>query len=165
MSMSRTYMADSGLVALGATGLTPLLYIAPTSTNDLNIIDIKISCEVSGSAPTAVSNSDLFFSLNVVTGTKGGGASVTPSKLNTALAANTVCSSGSTALTGLTQSTELWPGAIPFTAGAVWQDSMENTGREINLAASSLNCVYVNVPSGPGYGSGWYARAVVWFAE
>lgn len=165
MAMYRAYSADSGLVALAATGLTPLLYIAPTSTNDANITAVTVSCEVSSSAPTAVSNSDLFFSLNVVTGTKGGGAAVTPSKLGTSLAANTVFSSGSTALTGLTQSTELWGHPIPFAAGAFEDGAWENTGREINLAASSTNCFYVNVPSGPGYGANWYVRVVCWFAE
>lgn len=166
MAMYRPYVADSGLVALSATGLTPLLYLAPTSTNDANIIAVKASVEASGSAPTAVANSDLFFSLNTVTGTKAGGAAVTPSKLSSSgLAANTVCSSGSTALTGLTQAAELWCGAVPFTAGAFASEAWENTGREVNLAASSTSCLYVNVPAGPGVGAGWYARVAVWFAE
>jgi hypothetical protein len=166
MAMYRPYVVDSGLIALSATGLTALLYLAPTATNDANILAVKCSVEVSGSAPTAVANSDLYFSLNTVTGTKGGGSGVTPSKLSpSGLAANTVCSSGSTALTGLTQSTELWGGAVPFTAGAFTNEAWENTGREINLAASSQTAFYVNVPSGPGVGANWFARVMCWIAE
>lgn len=166
MGMYRAYVADSGLVGVSGTGLIPVLYIAPTSTADLNIIAVKASIEVAGSAPTAVSNSDLYFSLNTVTGTKAGGAAVTPSKLSpSALAAATVFSSGSTALTGLTQTTELWGGAVPFTAGAFTNEAWENTGREINLAASSLSAFYVNVPSGPGAGTGFSVRVLAWFAE
>lgn len=166
MSMYRAYSVDSGLIAISSTGLTPLLYLAPTSTNDANIIAVKASIETGSSAPTAVSNSDLFFSLNTVTGTKAGGGAVTPTKLNTALAANTVVSSAaSAAITGLTQSTEQWGGAIPFTAGAFTNEAWENTGREINLAASSLNAFYVSVPSGPGVGANWSVRVVCWLAE
>lgn len=164
--MYRAYLADSGLVAVSGTGLTPLLYLAPTSTNDCNVIAVKCSVEVSGSAPTAVSNSDLYFSLNTVTGTKAGGASVTPAKLSpSGLAANTVASSGSTALTGLTQSTQLWGGAVPFTAGAFTNEAWENTGREVYLAASSQTAFYVNVPSGPGAGANWLVRVLAWLAE
>lgn len=166
MGMYRAYAVDSGLVALSATGDTPLLYLAPTSTNDANVIAVKASIETGSSAPTAVSNGNLLFSLNVVTGTKGGGGAVTPSKLGTSLAANTVASSAaSAALTGLTKSTELWAGAVPFTAGAFTNEAWENTGREVNLAASSLNCFYVNCPSGPGDGANWFVRVVAWLAE
>jgi len=166
MAMYRPYLVDSGLVAVSATGLTPLLYLAPTATNDCNVIAVKCSVEVSSSAPTAVSNSDLFFSLNTVTGTKAGGAAVTPSILGaSSLAANTVASSGSTALTGLTQSTELWAGAVPYTGGAFTNEAWENTGREIYLAASSKTAFYVNVPSGPGAGSNWFVRVLAWIAE
>lgn len=166
MSMYRAYSVDSGLVAISSTGLTPLLYLAPTSTNDANIIAVKASIETGSSAPTAVSNSDLFFSLNTVTGTKAGGGAVTPTKLNTSLAANTVVSSAaSAAITGLTQAAEQWGGAIPFTAGAFTNEAWENTGREINLAASSLNAFYVSVPSGPGVGANWSVRVVCWLAE
>lgn len=165
--MYRSYVVDSGLIAVSATGLSgPLLYLAPPSTADCNIIAVKASVEVGSSAPTAVSNSDLYFSLNTVTGTKAGGAAVTPAKLSpSGLAANTVCSSGSTAITGLTQSTELWGGAVPFTAGAFTNEAWENTGREVNLAASSISAFYVNVPSGPGAGSGFSVRVIAWLAE
>jgi hypothetical protein len=165
--MYRPYLLDSGLISVSATGLSgPLLYLAPTSTNDVNILAVKASIEVSGSAPTAVSNSDLYFSLNTVTGTKAGGATATPAILGpSSLIANTVASTGTTAITGLTQSTELWGGAVPFTAGAFTNEAWENTGREINLAASSKSAFYVNVPSGPGAGTGFYVRVLAWLAE
>lgn len=167
MSMYRPYIVDSGLIAISATGLSaPLLYFAPTATNDCNIIAVTCSIEVAGSAPTAVSNSDWFFSLNTSTGTKAGGAAVTPSVIGpSALIANTVCSSGSTPITGLTATTELWGHAVPFSAGSFSDAAWENTGREINLAASSKTAFYVNVPSGPGAGAGWQARVIAWIAE
>jgi len=167
MAMYRPYIVDTGLVSITATGLTPLLYIAPTSTNDVNIIAVACSVEVSGSAPTAVSNSDWFFSVNTVTGTKGGGGAVVPSIIGpSSLAANTVFSSAaSAAITGLTQSTERYGHAVPFSAGSFSDGAWENTGREINLAASSTSAVYRSVPSGPGAGAGWYARAILWIAE
>jgi hypothetical protein len=165
--MYRPYMVDSGLIAFSSTGLSaPLLYLAPTATNDCNIIAIRVSAEVSGSAPTAVSNSDLYFSLNTVTGTKAGGAVATPAILSaSALAANTVGSTGTTAITGLTQSTELWGAPVPFAGGAFITDSWENTGREINLAASSKTAFFLNVPAGPGAGANWFVRVMAWLAE
>jgi hypothetical protein len=167
MSMYRPYEIDSGLIALSGTGLqAPLLYLVPPAGNDTNIIALVCSCEVSGSNPTAVSNSDLFFSLNTTTGTKAGGAAVTPSKIGpSSLAAGTVASSGTTAITGLTQSTELWGHPVPFTAGAFTDQAWENTGREINLAASSTTAFYVTVPAGPGVGAGFFVRVVCWIAE
>lgn len=167
MAMFRPYLVDSGLISVSGTGLlAPLLYLAPASTADCNIIALTCSVEVSGSAPTAVSNSDLYFSLNTVTGTKAAGAAVTPSPLGpSALAANTVASSGTTGITGLTQSTELWGHTVPFTAGAFTDQAWENTGREINLAASSKTAFYVTVPSGPGAGTGFSVRVLAWLAE
>lgn len=167
MSMYRAYRVNTGLIAISSTGLTPLLYVAPTSTNDLHITSIKVSIATGSSAPTAVSNGEWYFSLNVVTGTKAGGGAVTPSKLgSSALAANTVFSSASSAaITGLTQSTDAWGGDIPFTAGAFSTEDWANTGEEIDLAASSLNCFYLNVPSGPGVGANWSARVIATFAE
>jgi hypothetical protein len=165
--MYRPYMVDSGLIAFSATGLSaPLLYFAPPSTSDANIISIRVSAEVSGSAPTAVSNSDLYFSLNTVTGTKAGGAAVTPAILSpSSLAATTVASSGTTAITGLTQSTELWGAPVPFAGGAFITDSWENTGREINLGASSKTAFFLTVPAGPGAGANWFVRVMAWIAE
>jgi hypothetical protein len=165
--MYRPYYVDSGLISVSGTGtLAPLLYLAPPSTADVNIIALVCSVEVDAANPTAVSNSDLFFSLNTVTGTKAGGAAVTPNRIGpSALAANTVASSGTTAITGLTQSTELWGHPVPFTAGAFTDQAWENTGREINLAASSTSAFFVRVPVGPGAGSGFFVRVEAWLAE
>jgi hypothetical protein len=167
MGTYRPYLVDSGQISVSGTGLLgPLLYLAPTSTNDANLLAIKAEIEVASTSPVAVSNSDLYFSLNTVTGTKAGGAAATPSKLGpSSLAANTVCSSGTTAITGLTQTTQLWGGAVPYSAGSFTNEAWENTGREINLAASSQTAFYVNVPSGPGAGTGFFVRVLCWFAE
>jgi hypothetical protein len=167
MAMYRPYYVDSGLLSVSGTGvLAPLLYFAPPATADANIIALVCSVEVDAATPTAVSNSDLFFSLNKVTGTKAGGAAVTPAIIGpSSLAANTVASSGTTPITGLTQSTELWGHPVPFTAGAFTDQAWENTGREINLAASSTSAFYVRVPAGPGAGSGFFVRVEAWLAE
>jgi hypothetical protein len=169
MSMARTYMSDSGLVAISATGATAALYIAPTSTNDLNIFKVIPSVEASSSVPTVPSNSSIQCTLNKVTGTKAGGAAVTPAgplQNLTGLAANTVFSSGSTALTGLTQSTEVWSRTIPFAAGSFRESDEENTNAlEINIPASGTYCFYFSVPSGPGAGSNLFLRYVVYFSE
>ncbi|HEX4661906.1 MAG TPA: hypothetical protein VH307_31305 [Streptosporangiaceae bacterium] len=170
MSMSRTYIADSGLIAIGATGLTPAFYLAPTATNDLNIFKIVPSISAGAGVPTVPSNSNLFCSLNKVTGTKAGGGAVTPSgplQNLSGLAANTVWSSAaSAAITGLTQSTEAWGKDIPFAAGASSDVDEENTNSlEINIPASSTYCFYFNVPAGPGFGANLFARFLVYFSE
>lgn len=169
MSMSRTYMADSGLIAIAATGLTPAFYLAPPATADLNIFKVIPSIEVGASLPTVPSNSNLFCTLNKVTGVKAGGAAVTPYgplQNSGGLAAQTVWSSGSTALTGLTQSTELWPRTIPMAVGSFRESDEENTNAlEINIPASGTYCFYFNVPAGPGAGSNLFARFVVYFSE
>lgn len=169
MGTSRSYMVDSGLIAISATGATPGLYIAPTANNDLNVVRMKASIEAGSSTPSPPSNSSVLFSLCKVTGTKAGGAAVTPSPLNIgvsgALAAQTVFSSGSTALTGLTQSTEFWPMPIAFSPGSFDVEDLENTGLETNIPASGTWCVYFNPAAGPGAGSNCYARIALWFTE
>jgi hypothetical protein len=163
MSIYRAYSVDSGLISIAATTAVPALYIAPTATNDLNLVKFKVSVE-GVSSPAPPSNGSVFFALNKVTGVKAGGAAVTPSQLSGAtLAANTVFSSGSTALTGLTQSTEYWGGSVPFTAGASWSDDFENTGLETNIPASGTFAVYFTAASGAG--TGCSARVILWFAE
>ena len=163
MSIFRAYSADSGLVSIGSTSATPMFYIAPSATGDCNLVKFKVSVE-GVSSPAPPSNGSVFFSLNKVTGSKGGGSAVTPSPTGqSTLAATTVFSSGSTALTGLTQSTEYWGGPVPFTAGAAWSDDFENTGLEINIPASGTYCVYFIAASGAG--SGCSARCILWFAE
>jgi hypothetical protein len=159
----RTYMADSGLVSIAGTSATPALYLSTTSTQTLTIAKIKVSVE-GVSSPAPPSNGSVFFSLNLVTGTVGGGAGVTPAQITgPALAAQTTWKSGSTALTGLTQSTEVWPATVPFTAGASWADDHENTGLEFPVPVSGLYAVYFTAASGAG--SGCSARVAIWFAE
>jgi hypothetical protein len=169
MSMSRTYMSDSGLIAIAATGLTPAFYLAPTATNDVNLFKVVPSIEAGASVPTVPSNSSIQFTLNKVTGTKAGGAAVTPAgplQNLAGLAANTVWSSGSTALTGLTQSTEVWTRTIPFAIGSFRESDEENTNAlEINIPASGTYAFYFSVPSGPGAGSNCFARLVVYSSE
>lgn len=167
MSMSRTYVVNSGLVAISATGLTPVLYVAVPSTADGNVFKIVPSIEASSSVPTVPSNSDVFFSLNKVTGTVGGGAAVTPSQVaGNVLASNLTWKSGSTALTGLTQSTEYWPRTIPFAIGSFRESDEENTNAlEIPLQPSTNYAFYINVPSGPGAGTNCFCRVICYNAE
>jgi hypothetical protein len=174
VGMFRPYLCDSGQIAIGATGLSgPLMYYAPPSTADGNLFKIKVSCEAGASTPTVPTSSSLAFTFNRVTGTKAGGAAVTPSPIGsgTALAAaaplasNITVSSGSTAITGLTQTTELWEATIPFSPGSFAGDDDPNTGEEVYLAASGLYAFYLTVPAGPGFGSNLFARVVAWHAE
>lgn len=163
MAVYRGYEINSGLVSISGTSATPVLYVAPTSTNDTNIVRIHVAIEAV-SSPAPPSNGSVYFSLNKVTGTKGGGAAVTPSQLSGAtLAANTVYSSGSTALTGLTISTEYWGAPVPFTAGASWEDAFENTGLEVNIPASGTYAFWFLSASGAG--SGLSARVIAWATE
>ncbi len=167
--ISRTYFVDSSPVAtspvaISATTPVPMLYIAPTATNDLNICRIRVSVE-GISTPTPPNNGSVLFSLNLVTGTKAGGGAVTPSKTGpSGLAANTVFSSAqSAAITGLTQSTCLWSHPVPFAAGASWEDSLENTGFERYIPASGIYAIYFQAASGAGSGCG--AKVTLDFAE
>src|SRR5258707_2467572 len=78
--MFRTYMTDSGLVPISATGVSaPLLYLTAPATADGNIFKIKISCEAGAGTPTVPTSSSLAVPLNTVTGTKAGGPAGTPS--------------------------------------------------------------------------------------
>ena len=163
--LNRTYLADSGLITLAATTAVPAFYIAPTSTNDLVIARINVQVEATGAQSASPStNTSILFQLSTVTGSVGGGAAITPKQISgTALAANTVWKSGSTTLTGLTQTTEFWDKAIALSAGSWAEDAYENTGLEIPLAASSLSCFYFTCAG--GYGASLAARIQVWFTE
>lgn len=168
MSMApRVYIVDSGQVSISATGLSaPLLYLTPSATATANIIKIKVSCEAGAGTPTVPTSSSLAFTLNTVTGTKAGGSAVTPNPiLADTLASNTTASSGSTAITGLTQTTERWEGTIPFSPGSFAGDDDPNTGEEVWIGASSQTAFFVTVPAGPGAGSNLFARVVCWIAE
>jgi hypothetical protein len=163
MSMYRAFEIDSGLISIGGTSLTPALYISPGASADTNIVRIKVSVEAV-SSPAPPSNGSVYFSLNKVSGTKAGGSSVTPTPIGASqVAAVTTWSSGSTALTGLTQGIELWGGVVPFTSGAWSEDTFENTGLECYIPASGIFSFYFISPSGAG--SGCSARVIAWATE
>lgn len=167
MPMQRTYYTDSGLVAIAATGLTPALYISVPSTADANVFKLVPSIEAGSSVPVMPSNNDVQVTFNIVTGTVGGGAAVTPQQMNgNVLASNLTVKSGSTALTGLTQGTEKHSWTIPFAVGAFRESDEENTNAlEIPMLPSTLYAVYMNVPSGPGAGSNLFLRIILDHAE
>lgn len=164
MAVYRSYEIDSGAVSISGTAAIPLLYIAPGSGNDMNILRVKVMIEAA-STPAPPSNGSVLFQISAVTGSVGGGASLTPTKLSSSsLIAQTAYKGGTTAITGLTQSaTEYWAHAVPFTAGASWEDAMENTGLEINVPASATWCLYSTAASGAG--SGCTARAILLTGE
>jgi hypothetical protein len=164
MLNGRTYMVDSGLISIATASAVPALYFSTPSTGTLALAKMKVSVE-GVSSPAPPSNGSVFFALCVVTGTQGGGGAVTPEQTSgPALAAQSTWESASSAaLTGLTQSTEVWPSTIPFTAGASWSDDFENTGLEPAIAISAKYCVYFTAASGAG--SGCSARVVLWFGE
>lgn len=166
MPMFRTYETDSGLVAITATGLTaPLLFLSTPATADGNLFKIKCSVEAGAGAPVVPTNSNAFFSVNVVTGTKAGGAAVTPNPTGpVTLASNITASSGSTAITGLTQSTELWGGTCSLVPGSSTSDDDPNTGEEVYLKISGQWAVYANIPAGPGAPT-VSLRVIIWHAE
>jgi hypothetical protein len=159
MAIARYYEINGGLVPISAATALPLLYISTPSTADTNVLRIKVSVEAV-SSPAPPSNGSVYFSLNLVTGTKAGGAAATPTKLSASgLASNVTYSAGSTAITGLTPTTEYWGAAVPFTSGAAWEDAYENTGLEIYLPVSSQFAMYVISPS--GFSSTCAARAIL----
>lgn len=161
MSIYRAYEVDSGGVSIGGASATEILYITPASTADCNIVKVKVAIE-GASSPAPPSNGSVLFTINKVTGSASGGSGITPTPTGqSALAAQTTVKGSG--VTGLTAGVEYWAGVVPFTAGASWSDDFENTGLEINLAASGLYAVYFTAASGAG--TGCNARVVLWIAE
>jgi hypothetical protein len=143
MSMFRLYEVDSKGVAVAASA-TPVLYFATTSTNDAHVVRFRGICEgvsVSSAPPT---NASIIYTINVVTGTVGGGGSVTPiQRGGPTLAANTTfTSANAAAITGLTQGNQVGILEIPYATGAWEEDAWENTGGEVDIPASGKYCVY-----------------------
>lgn len=168
MTMYRGYETNSGIIAVSATGLSaPLLYISTPATADGNMFKAKCSVVAPSSAPSPPSNQSAFFSLNKVTGTKAGGAAVTPSVIGPqGLASNFTLSSGTTTITGLTQSTELWGQDEPFTIGSAFGDDDPNTGEEVWLGPSGQFAWFINIPAwSGGAGTNMAARVIMWHAE
>lgn len=164
MAMYRSYEVDSQGVAISAS-LTPLLYFATTSTNDAHIFRFKGIVEGTGSGSAPAANSSVIFTINAVTGTVGGGGSVTPVQRagGSVLAANTTFSSAHAgALTGLTQGAQAGIIEVPYATGAWEEDGWENTGFEIDIAPSSKYCVYMIASQA---GTSCNARAVLKFSE
>ena len=167
MPMYRCYETNSGIIAASATGLSgPLLYFSTPATADGNLFKAKVSVVAAAGAPTPPSNQSGFFSLNKVTGTKAGGAAVTPSPIGpNNLASNITVSSGSTAITGLTQSTELWGQDVGFAVGSFAGDDDPNTGEEVFLGPSGQFAFYLNLGAGAGAGTNMNVRVITWHAE
>lgn len=168
MPMNRTYVTDSGLVAIAGTGSTPMMYFSVPAAADANLFKLVPSIEVDAGVPTVPSNSDVNFALFVVTGAVGGGAALTPKQLNgNVLPSNLTVKSGSTALTGLTQGAFAgWGRTIPFAAGAFSEADHENTSAlEVPLLPSTLYAVYFRIPVGPGAGTNMFARLYAHWAE
>lgn len=168
MPMHRTYVTDSGLIAVSATGSTPIMYYSLPATADANIFKVVPSVEVDASVPTVPSNSDVNFALFKVTGAVGGGAALTPVQLEgNVLASNATVKSGSTALTGLTQGAFAgWGRTIPFGAGSFRESDEENTAAlEVPMLPSTNYAIYMRVPVGPGAGTNMLVRVYTWWAE
>lgn len=164
MAMCRTYEVDSKGVAIAATA-TPILYFATTSTNDAHIFRFKGIVEGTGGTSAPAANSSVIFTINVVTGTVGGGGSVTPAQRSggSALAANTTfTSANAAAITGLTQGAQVGFLEVPYATGAWEEDGWENTGFEIDIAPSSKYCVYMIASLA---GTACNARTVLKFSE
>lgn len=161
--MYRGFEIDSGLIAITGTTAVPALFVETGAAVDTNIVRIKVSVEAVA-APAPPSNGSVFFSLNKVTGTVGGGVSVTPTPVGPSpVPAAATWKSGSTALTGLTQGAEAWGGVVPFTSGAWAEDTYEHTGLEIYIPESGLYAFWFAAPSGAG--SGCSARVIAWATE
>jgi hypothetical protein len=162
--MFRSYEVDSKGVALAAS-LTPILYFATTSTNDAHIVRFRAIVEGVSSSSAPAANSSVIFTINAVTGTVGGGGSVTPVQRGggSALAANTTfTSANAAAITGLTQGSQVGILEVPYMTGAWEEDVWENTGFEIDIAPSTKYCVYMIASQA---GTACNGRAVLKFTE
>ena len=164
--LNRTYYASSGLVAVSGTSAVPALYVSTPATADLVICKILVAIEsTSAQSASPSTNNSILFTLNTVTGSVAGGAAVTPHQQPGAssLAARSTWTSGSTALTGLTQSTDWWGQPIALSAGSWAAQDETNTGLEIAVPISSTLCFYYLAASGAG--SNLAAKIEAWFTE
>jgi hypothetical protein len=129
-----------------STTPTPILYGVTVSGQDCNISAIRVGCFGSGSG--FPSNASFTASLNIVTGTVGGGNTATARQLNapaTLSAQTTFLTAGGTsaaAITTLTLSMFLWSQQIPFTAGANWGEWF-TPNYEINIPVSTKFALYI----------------------
>lgn len=146
MALGRAYTVTSGLVTYTGTSATPIFYGAATSTATADIQAIRIGL-YSGSSASYPTNGTVLAQLSRVTGTVGGGGTVTAVPHNSAdIAANTTFKDGTTGITGLTQGVTLWQQSLPFTAGANWAE-WASPGSEWRVPASGLFAVYLTASS------------------
>jgi hypothetical protein len=164
MASFRPYFVDSGTVTIGTTTATPMLYIQPSGSADMNISALRVSVE-GISSPAPASNASLLFSLNKVTGTVGGGATVTGAPVNGGTTSSTTSfkSAATAALTGLTASTEYWAHPVPYAAGSSWGEVLGGTGFERNIPPGGTYAVYFTAQAGAG--SGCTARVTLDYGE
>jgi hypothetical protein len=149
-------------LATGATvaSTTPaaILYGVTAATNFCNISAIRVGCLGASAFP---SNASYAGSINIVTGTVGGGNAAVAKQLSGAtLAANTTfITAGGTsaaAITSLTLGAFQWAQEIPFTAGANWGEWF-TPGYEISIAPSTKFAVYIT-ESSAGTGTTFFAE-------
>lgn len=143
MALGRTYTAISNLVTYTGTSATPVFYGAGTSTSTADFEELFIG-SYAGSSASYPANGTLLVQVARVTGTVGGGTTVTGNPKNSSdIAANTTFKDASgAAITGLTIGAILGQKVIPFTAGAGWGEWV-TPGAEWRLPASGLFAVYL----------------------
>jgi hypothetical protein len=133
---------------VATTTVTPILYGVTTAANDCNITAIRMSVMGAAAFPSNASN---IISINIVTGTVGGGNTATAIQLSgvTKAATTTFLTAGGTsaaAITSLTQTTYMWSQNLPFTAGANWGE-WYTPGFEINIPVSTKFALYIQSSS------------------
>ena len=131
-----------------ATTPAPILYGVTVATGDCNISAIRVGVLGAASFPA---NANVVASINIVTGTVGGGQTAAANQLSGAtLAANTtfVTAGGTSAaaITGLTLGKVLWSQELPFTAGSNWGEWF-TPGFEINIPVSTKFAIYITESS------------------
>lgn len=145
---ARIYTTNSNLVVFTGTTATPIFYGAAASTNTADIQAIRIGSYGASSA-SYPSNGAILVQLARVTGSVGGGTTVTATPHNSAdMAANTTFKDASGgAITGLSIGVILWQQSIPFTAGASWAEWV-TPGSEWRIPGSGLFAVYLTTAVG-----------------
>lgn len=141
----------------GTTSL-PVLYGVTGAAVTLNISTIAVGVMGVGTIP---SNTSVTWSVNIVTGSVGGGQTATPQqKGGPALAAQstwlTAGGASAAAITGLTQGASLWDRITPFAAGANWED-VETYADEFPIPVSTKFAVYCT-PTGTGTSTTFFAE-------
>ena len=159
----RVYTATTNLVAYTGTSATPILYGAAPATATLDIQAIRIGI-YSGSGVSYPSNGSVLCQLARVTGTVGGGTSITAriAPHNASDIASNISAlddASGAAITGLTQGVNLWQQSLPFTAGANWAEWV-TPGTEWRISASGLFALYLTASSA-GTATD-FAAEVVW---